>query len=175
MEETKEEVKEKQDFHEKILKKTEEAIEILVQDEIKLSDLDILNKLVDIHKDICEEEYWKRKEINNMNYGNYGNYGNYNSNYGNYGNYGNSYGRRGVDRKYRGHDYMDRMAGEYGRYEEGREQYNAGNYGAKEDTMKSLRYMLESMVDFVEMLKSEANSQEEVQLIKQYTQKISQM
>lgn len=170
--------KEEISVNEKLKDLTEKSIEKTIKEGITTANLDLLGKLVDIHKDISEEEYWKRKEINNMNYGrNYGNYGR--EQYGEYGNYGeygrDSYGRRGVDRKYRGHDYMDRMAGEYGRYEEGREQYNAGNYGAKEDTMKSLRYMLESMVDFVEMLKSEANSQEEVQLIKQYTQKIAQM
>ena len=41
--------------------------------------------------------------------------------------------------------------------------------------MKSLEYMLESMVDFVEMLKQDANSQEEVQLIKEYTRRIAEM
>ena len=167
--------------NEKLKDLTEQSIENTIKEGITTANLDLLGKLVDIHKDISQEEYWKRKEKEFMNYGNYGNYGNYNGNYGreqygNYGEYGReNYGRRGVDRKYRGHDKIDRMYGEYGRYEEGREQYNAGNYGAKEDTMKSLKYMLESMVDFVEMLKSEANSQEEVQLIKQYTQRIAQM
>ena len=42
-------------------------------------------------------------------------------------------------------------------------------------TLDSLEYMLKSMVDFVKMLKSEAGSQEEMQLIREYTQKISQM
>jgi hypothetical protein len=35
--------------------------------------------------------------------------------------------------------------------------------------------MLESMVDFVKMLKEDANSQEEMELIRKYTQKIAQM
>ena len=35
--------------------------------------------------------------------------------------------------------------------------------------------MLESMVDFVKMLKHEANSQEEVNLIREYTKKINEM
>lgn len=50
-----------------------------------------------------------------------------------------------------------------------------GNYSAKHDTMKSLEYMLESVVDFIEMLKKDANSQEEVQMIKEYTKQISEM
>ena len=41
--------------------------------------------------------------------------------------------------------------------------------------MKSLEYMMESVVDFIEMLQEEAGSQEEVNLIKHYTKKISEM
>ena len=41
--------------------------------------------------------------------------------------------------------------------------------------MKSLEYMLESVVDFVGMLKKEATNQEEINLIKKYTKKISEM
>ena len=63
----------------------------------------------------------------------------------------------------------------YGNYEDGRQEYNRGNYSAKDSTLKSLEYMLESMVDFVEMLKSEAGSQEEMELIRRYTQQIAQM
>lgn len=111
-----------------------------------------------------------------MNYGNYGNYmgrgpsrgsyGEYGDGYGNYGNYG----RRGVDSRYRGYDHIDRMGEHYGRYEEGRERY-----GANEDTKKSLKYMLEAMEDFAKMLKEEASSQEEVQMIRQTAQRIAQM
>ena len=87
------------------------------------------------------------------------------------------YGRRARDSRgrYMGHEHLDKMSAEYGRYEEGREQYNRGNYGAKEDTLRSLEYMLESMVDFVRMLKHDAHSQEEINLIKEYTRKISDM
>ena len=35
--------------------------------------------------------------------------------------------------------------------------------------------MLESATDFFKMLKSEANSQEEMQLVKEYAQRIAQM
>ena len=48
-------------------------------------------------------------------------------------------------------------------------------YGAKEDSMKSLKYMLEATVDFFKMLNSEAESQEEKQLIRQYAQQLTQM
>ena len=171
-----EEKKEEHDImYDKLLPKLESSITNILEEGLTENNLDLLYKLVDIHKDICNEKYWKVKESEIMRYDNYGTYGNYN-NYNNYGReqYG-AYGRRGVDRRYRGHDYMDGMYDAYGRYEEGREQYNRGNYNAKEDTIKSLEYMLESAKDFFHMLKSEANSQEEMQLIREYAKKISEM
>lgn len=105
-------------------------------------------------------------------YGNYGNYGR-RPGYDSYGrdSYGdNSYGRRGYDSRYRGHDHLDRMYDNYGRYEEGRSRY-----GANEDTKRSLKYMLESMEDFAKMLREEASSQEEVEMIRQTAQRIAQM
>ncbi len=89
-----------------------------------------------------------------------------------YDNYGrrpiyNSYGR---DMRYRGHDYIDRIYEDYNRYEEGRSRY-----GANEDTRRSLEYMLKSMEDFAHMLRDEANSQEEVMMIKQTAQRIANM
>lgn len=180
---TNEQIEETKSMHDKVLEETESSICNMLEQGISTDNLDIIYKLVDIHKDICNEKYWKVKECEIMrydNYGRYNEYGRYNdSGYGNYSNYNNygrdEYGRRGVDAKYRGHDHMDRMYNEYSRYEDGREQYNRGNYGAKDETLTSLKYMLESMQDFVKMLKSEANSQEEMQLIREYTKKISEM
>ena len=117
-----------------------------------------------------------------MRYRAYGNDGYGRNSYGE-----DSYGRRGVKGtgrgRYRGgrgsgrygEEMMDDMYQNYEAYSEGREQYERGNYGAKEDTMMNLEYMLESMVDFVEMLKQDASSQEEVNLIKKYTKQISEM
>lgn len=111
-------------------------------------------------------------------YGNYGNYGREDYGRENYGR--ESYGRRQRDSRGRykgdeGEEMMNEMYHGYRRYSEGKEQYGRGNYNAKEDTMKSLEYMLQSMVDFVEMLKQDANSQEEMELIRQYTKQISEM
>lgn len=188
-EETKKVKEEKKDIMQDVKKKTEEIMKTYIDKELNTDDLEILGGLVDIHKDISNEEYWKRKENINM-YGNYGrgNYGNYGTNYGNYngrgpsrgaygegysegyGEYGDgSYGRRGRDSRYRGDDELERMGEHYSRYEEGRQ------YGAKEDSMRSLKYMLESMENFARMLKEEATSQEEVQMIRQTAQKIAQM
>ena len=153
------------------------------QGQITGSNYEALGALIDIHKDIANEEYWcyKMEEGENSMYGNYGRGGNYGeygrSDYGR-GNYGrDSYGRdeygarrRDSRGRYRGHDYLDEMYEDYGRYMEGRERY-----GASEETMKSLKYMLKSMEDFAHMLKEEANSEEEIEMIRQTAQRIAQM
>ena len=162
-------------IHEDLKYATEDTIKKLLEEnqgEINMNNLEALGELIDIHKDIANEKYWCMKEESEM-YGNYGNYG------GRYPDYGRSdyrgydtYGRRERDSRgrYRGHDHIDRMYDYYGRYEEGRQRY-----GANEDTMKSLKYMLESMEDFARMLREDAQSQEEVEMIRQTAQRIAQM
>lgn len=156
-------------MEDKVIEKSEEAINRITKEGLTTNNLETLYKLMDIYKDA--------KEVKNMNYGNYngrtpghGAYGEYNRGYGEYNDGYNDYGRRGVDSKYRGYGHLDRMYNEYGNYSYGRERY-----GANEDTKKSLEYMLRSMEDFAHMLKEEAQSQEEVQMIKQTAQRIAQM
>ena len=96
----------------------------------------------------------------------YNDYNDYGRRYNDY----NDYGRRGRDMKYRGYGHLDRMYDDYGRYEAGRERY-----GHNEDTKRSLKYMLESMEDFARMLREDAQSQEEVEMIRQTAQRIAQM
>ena len=177
-----EEEKKEQKVTSKIKEQIEKMMTTLSSREIKSTDIDLLMKLVDIHKDIENEEYWLKKEEKDMRYRAYGN-----EQMGNYGNsYNEGYGRRqrdsrgrymarGYDSKYRGDEMIGEMQEHYGIYSESSEQYGRGNYGAKEDTIKSLDYMLQSLVDFVEMLKQDATSQEEINLIKKYTKQISEM
>lgn len=178
------EIKE-QSINEKVKIHVEEKINNIITQGIKPENIDNLYKLVDIHKDLANEEYWKIKEGGKeMRY----RYGNYENEYNreNYGDemYGGGrrrdsrgrYMERGNRRgNYRGHDMLDDMYENYGEYSENREEYKRGNYGAKGDTMKSLEYMLESVVEFIEMLKEDATSQEEIELIKKYSKKISGM
>jgi hypothetical protein len=158
-------------IHKDLKKATEEKIKQLLEEnqgDVNSNNLQALGDLLDMVKDIENIEYWCIKEEDNM-YGEYGRRGR--SNYGEYGRRGrDSYGRRERDSRgrYRGHDYIDDMYENYGRYEEGRQEYNRGNYGAKEDTLKGLEYMLESLVDFAEMLKHDANSQEEMEMVQKY-------
>ncbi len=149
-------------MHEKLEKKTEESINKILDEGITTNNLDHLYKLTKINHIAKEEE--------NM-YGNYGNnYGNYGrGNYGRdeYGNYGrDSYGRRGYDRRYRGEEYLDRMAGEYGRYNENRERYGAG-----EDTDKSFHYMAKALEDFIKVLYEEAETPQQKQVLRETLQR----
>ena len=157
----------------KVIEKTEDIIRDILNEGININNIDNLYKLSKI-KHMAKEDM-------EMNYGRYGNsygrryYGrdSYGENYGNYGNYGEygNYGARGYDAKYRGFDSIDRMGDNYGRYMEGRERYGAGH----EDTKKSLKYMLESMEDFVKMLKQDAGSPEEMSMIRESVQRIANM
>ena len=109
------------------------------------------------------------KEDKEMNYGNYGNYGarRYDS-YGReeYGNYGrDSYGRRGYDMKYRGENELDRMSGEYGRYQENK------RYGAKDETDKSFHYMVKALEDFIKVLHEEAETPQQHQMLNETLQR----
>ena len=141
------------------------------------NNLEHIYKIIDIEKDLCEIE-----EAKNMRYGRYDDsYGRDAYGRDSYGEYNDGYGARrrdsrgrymgrGYDAKYRGDDSLNEMHEQYGRYMESRERYGAG-----EETMKPLKYMLESMEDFARMLKKDAQSQEEVEMIRQTAQRIAQM
>lgn len=162
---------------EKLKEQVESQINSVIEEGVTPENVDYIYRLIDIHKDIANEEYWKKKEemymYRNSGYGNYGR-----DNYGrgrerdSRGRYkeGGSYGRN-----YRGEEMLDEMYKGYQGYSEGREEYGRGNYGAKDGTMKSLEYMLQSVTDFLEMLKQDANSQEEMQLILEYAKQIGEM
>jgi len=159
-------------MEEKLIETTEKYIKQILEEDLTNESLDNLYKLSKINCMV-------KKGENNMNYNDYGNYRDYDGRgpgHGSYGRYdgyreyNDGYNARGRDTKYRGYGHLDRMYNEYGNYSYGRERY-----GANEDTKRSLEYMLRSMEDFARMLKEEAQSQEEVQMIKQTAQRIAQM
>ena len=150
--------------------KIENGIKNIADNGIEREELDTLYKLVDIHKDLENEEYWeKKKEVMEMNYRGYGNYDR------------EDYGRRMRDARgrymgrgrgnYGNEEPMDEMYEAYREYSEGREQYGHDDKG----TMKALEYMLEAGVDFFEKLKEDAGSEQELNMIKHYARKISEM
>lgn len=177
-----EDKKEKQSITDKIKTEAEKFLRTSLSNGIQPANVDSLFKAVDMYKDaVGIERTEKEKEENDMRYRGYGNY-NEGGNYSEGGSYGrrmrDSRGRymaRGYDAKYRGEDMIDEMYQNYQGYTYGREQYGRGNYGAEEDTMKSLKFMMESVVEFVEMLKKEAGSQEEYEIINKYIKKLSDM
>ena len=152
-------------MEEQVIKKAEEKIKEILDDDINANNINNLYMLSKI-KHLAKED-------KNM-YGNYGNYGNYggirpgSDSYGRYGeNYGDgSYGRRGYDMKYRGDDSLDRMAGEYGRYQESRSRYGAG-----EETDKSFHYMVKALEDFVKVLHEEAETPQQKQMLNETLQR----
>ena len=166
----------------KLQKQIENEICNIVDEGFEVSKVELLGQLVDIHKDLANEDYWETKKgAIEMNYRGY------DEEYGNYGRRrrdsrgrymaGGRGGSRGGNRggNYQGEEMLEDMHEQYQRYSEGREEMSMGNYGAHSSTMKSLEYMLESVVEFIEMLKKDASSQEEVELIKKYTREISEM
>lgn len=171
MEEENKEVK--QDVILKAKEEVEKLIKIATENGLQASNVQLLYQLIDIHKDIENEKYWKNKE-EAMRY--------MRDDYGieDYrgGRSRDSQGRFMGDRRmtsYRGQRVLDEMYNGYRNYNDGKEEYNRGNYGARNETMKSLEGMLESVTDFIEMLQNDASSQEEVDMIKHYTRKISEM
>ena len=67
--------------------------------------------------------------------------------------------------KYRGYDEMDRMMGEYGRYQESR------RYGGPEETDKSFHYMVKALEDFIMVLKEEAETPQQKQMLNETLQR----
>ena len=152
-------------MEDKVIQKMNEYIKSILDEDINSNNIDYLYKLSKI-KHMAKED----KEM----YGNYGNYGARRPGYDSYGNYGDnygeygrgSYGRRGYDMKYRGDDSLDRMAGEYGRYQESRSRYGAG-----EETDKSFHYMVKSLEDFIKVLHEEAETPQQKQMLNETLQK----
>lgn len=161
-----EEEKQEKSFDMKIKEQVEQEITRISEEVVQPGNVDYLYKLVDIHKDLCNEKYWKEK-IDMYNEGNFGR------------GYSEGYGRRGVKGTGRGRyrnsgryseDMMEEMYSNYGEYSEGKE-----NYGADMETIKSLEKMLKSVKKFMKHLKNEAQSKEEMDLIQEAAQEISEL
>ena len=135
-------------MEDKVLEKVNEKIEQVLNDDIG-NNIDYLYKLSKIKHLV--------KEDKNM-YNEYGNYGRYDGRYPGHGSYGDDYGRRGYDARYRGDEELDRMYSEYGRYQESRNRYGAG-----EETDKSFHYMVKSLEDFIKVLYEEAETPQQKQ------------
>lgn len=178
---------------EKLKELVEEEIKKVEEKGLEMGKLEQLETLVDIHKAISNEEYWKNKEEKAMRYGNYDEY---NEGYEGYGRRRRDSRGRYMEGRYNergGTDGRDRMRGSYGHYMpypemymdrmmdgmegymEGREQYNRGNYGAKGQTVESLEKMLEGIVAFVEDIQQDPEQKEEKEVVNHYIKKLKEM
>ena len=158
-----------------VLDKTKEEVEKLIkqvtESGLQVANVELLYKLIDIHKDIENEKYWKEKEENMM-YRDYDNYSGGRSR-DSRGRYMDSYGRRGVPGtgrgRYRGYDMIEEMGEHYGDYSEGRD-----NYGNDRETEKSFDKMLQSLEDFTYLIMQEADSQDKIEKVRKTARKISE-
>ena len=158
-----------------LIPKTKEEVEKLIkqitESGLQVANVELLYKLIDIHKDINNEEYWKKKEENMM-YRDYDNYSGGRSR-DSRGRYMDSYGRRGVPGtgrgRYRGYDMIEEMGEHYGDYSEGRD-----NYGNDRETEKSFDKMLQSLEDFTYLIMQEADSQDKIEKVRKTARKISE-
>ena len=161
----------KEDVLIKTKSEVERIIKQITENGLQTANVELLYKLIDIHKDIENEKYWKEKEENMM----YRDYDNYNGDRSrdSRGRYMDSYGRRGVPGtgrgRYRGYDMIEEMGEHYGDYSEGRD-----TYGNDRETEKSFDKMLQSLEDFTYLIMQEADSQDKIEKVRKTARKISE-
>lgn len=166
---------------ENVLVKTKSEVERIIkqitENGLQTANVELLYKLIDIHKDIENEKYWKEKEEESMYRGrdyfmddSY-NGGRSRDSHGRY--MDGSYGRRGVPGtgrgRYRGYDMIEEMGEHYGDYSEGRD-----TYGNDRETEKSFDKMLQSLEDFTYLIMQEADSQDKIEKVRKTARKISE-
>ena len=177
-----EEENKNEETKENVLVKTKSEIERIIkqitENGLQTANVELLYKLIDIHKDIENEKYWKEKEEESMYRGrdyfmddSY-NGGRSRDSRGRY--MDGSYGRRGVPGtgkgRYRGYDMIEEMGEHYGDYSEGRD-----TYGNDRETEKSFDKMLQSLEDFTYLIMQEADSQDKIEKVRKTARKISEM
>nr|DAF88299.1 MAG TPA: hypothetical protein [Siphoviridae sp. ctt8434] len=168
----------KEDVLIKTKSEVERIIKQITENGLQTANVELLYKLIDIHKDIENEKYWKEKEEESMYRGrdyfmddSY-NGGRSRDSRGRY--MDGSYGRRGVPGtgrgRYRGYDMIEEMGEHYGDYSEGRD-----TYGNDRETEKSFDKMLQSLEDFTYLIMQEADSQDKIEKVRKTARKISEM
>lgn len=176
-----EEENKNEETKENVLVKTKSEVERIIkqitENGLQTANVELLYKLIDIHKDIENEKYWKEKEEESMYRGrdyfmddSY-NGGRSRDSRGRY--MDGSYGRRGVPGtgrgRYRGYDMIEEMGEHYGDYSEGRD-----TYGNDRETEKSFDKMLQSLEDFTYLIMQEADSQDKIEKVRKTARKISE-
>lgn len=125
----------------------EKPIDLILKSGVSSNNLDYLYKLIDVYKDVENIEYWNAKE-EHMRYKDY---------------------------QRRPEDSIDTMFMNYRAYSENKEMNDRSVSSINKDSMMCLENMLISVVDFIKMLKTEASTQEEIDLIHKYIRKLNDM
>lgn len=157
-------MEEKKELFEEVCEKVEEKIKAIMETGITPDNIEALGELVDIHKDLSNEDYWEeKKEAMKMRYRGYDEYSD-----GEYGRRGRDSRGRYTGRGYEGEEIIEEMREHYGNYMEG------GRYNGPEKD-KAFDYMLKSAEDFFMHLMEEAEHPEQMEKIKRTARKISEM
>lgn len=174
-----EEENKSEETKENVLVKTKSEVERIIkqitENGLQTANVELLYKLIDVHKDIENENYWKEKEkmYRGRDYFMDDSYngGRSRDSRGRY--MDGSYGRRGVPGtgrgRYRGYDMIEEMGEHYGDYSEGRD-----TYGNDKETEKSFDKMLQSLEDFTYLIMQEADSQDKIEKVRKTARKISE-
>lgn len=125
----------------------EKPMDLILKSGVSSNNLDYLYKLIDVYKDVENIEYWNAKE-EHMRYKDY---------------------------QRRPEDSIDTMFRNYRAYSENKEMNDRSVSSINKDSMMCLENMLISVVDFIKMLKTEASTQEEIDLIHKYIRKLNDM
>lgn len=125
----------------------EKPMDLILKSGVSSNNLDYLYKLIDVYKDVENIEYWNAKE-EHMRYKDY---------------------QRHPE------DSIDTMFMNYRAYSENKETNDRSVSSINKDGMMCLENMLIGVVDFVKMLKTEASTQEEIDLIHKYIRKLNEM
>lgn len=151
------------ELKEKVCEGIEKEIENIMNEGIQVDNIEMLGELVDIHKDLANEDYWcKKGESMNMRYRNYG------EDYGRRGRDSRGrYNARGNARGYMGEEMLEELMENYGTYMGG------GNYSG--ETEKAFDYMLKAAEDFMMHLMEESENPEQEEKIRKTARKISEM
>lgn len=167
----------------KIKEQVEQQIKNISEEGVQIGNIEYLCKLIDVHKDIANEEYWKvKEEVYKMRYNDYNDYNEYEG-YGRRGVPGTGrryrgYGRRGVKGtgrgRYRGEEAMEEMQEHFENYSEASEEFNEGNYGAEGGMIKSVEGIMENVYKIVEEI-GESGNPEVMHIIKKYSKKMGEI
>ena len=165
---------------EKLKELVEKELQSMEESGIDSGNIDVIYKLVDIHKDIENEEYWKaKKEAIEMRYR--GDYEEYDEGYGRRRRYSRGRYMAGGRGGSYGHHmpypemYWERMMEGMDGYMEGREQYERGNYGGKDQSIESLEKMLDGTFAFVEDILQNPEQKEEHKIVRHYIGKFQEL